>query len=309
MAPTTHYLTTTDQHRIALHHWPSELAQPKGVMHWLHGMAEHGLRYARLASAFNAAGWEFYVHDHRGHGQSTDSDCPVGHFADKNGWKKALGDVSTVQQWLRMEHIDIPMAMGGHSMGSFFALNWAQYYADVLPLAGLVLAGSDYRAPSSHTLNTLLISFERFRNGARGTSPLIRRVTFGAWAKKFAEDKSDSAWLTSLKEEQALYDNDALCGFDCTTQLWLDLIGALRHIHRRSKLAKLPAALPILLLTGTDDPMSDFSSNVVALQEVLQQTGSQQVTLKRYEGSRHEVLNDRSRDQAMADLLHWLTPQ
>src|SRR5699024_4768291 len=306
MTLNTHYLTTTDQHRIALHHWPSQFEQPKGVMHWLNGMAEHGLRYARLAQAFNAAGWEFYVHDHRGHGQSTDSGCPVGHFADKDGWKKALGDVSTVQQWLRMNHIDTPIAMGAHSMGTFFALNWAQYYADVLPLSALVLSGSDYRAPGSHTLNTLLVSFERLRNGARGTSALIRRMTFAAWAKKFPEDKSDSAWLTSLKDEQALYDNDPLCGFDCTTQLWLDLIGALRHIHRRSKLAQLPAQLPLLLLAGTDDPMFDFSNNVVTLQEVLQQTGSQQVTLNRYEGARHEVLNDHQRDQAMADLLAWL---
>lgn len=307
MTPTTHYLNTTDQHRIALHHWPSNVEQPKGVMHWLHGMAEHGLRYGPLAQAFNQAGWEFYVHDHRGHGQSTDSDCPIGHFADNDGWKKALSDVSVVQQWLRREHIDTPIALGGHSMGTFFALNWAQYYADVLPITSLVLSATDYRSPSFHSLNSLVIRFERLRNGARGTSSLLRRLTFKAWAKKFPEDKADSAWLTSLKEERDQYDNDPLCGFDCTTQLWLDLMGALRHIHRRSKLAQLPQDLPIFLLAGNKDPMSNNGQNVAQLHKVLQQTGSNTVALKLYDDARHEILNDYHRDEAVTDIVNWVT--
>lgn len=305
MTATTFYLDTTDSHRIAVHHWP--LKNPIGVVHWCHGMAEHGLRYHDIALRLNAAGWAFYVHDHRGHGQSTDSEAPLGHLADDEGWQKLQNDISVVQQWLRREYAEIPMVLGGHSMGSFAALHWAQDYAEVLPLAGLILCGSDYRSPRLHALAALPIRLEHWRLGARNSSALIQQLTFKAWGKKFPADNSEFAWLNSLKNEVISYENDPLCGFECSTGLWLALINALKHIHRRRRLAALPASLPILVMGGQDDPMSNFGKHLHKLTTALKQTGSQAVECKLYPQARHEVLKDVNSEQVQADVVQWLS--
>lgn len=306
MTATTFYLDTTDSHRIAVHHWPTS-APLRGVLHWLHGMAEHGLRYEEFAEALNAAGWALYVHDHRGHGQSTDSGAPLGHLADEEGWQKLQNDISVVQQWLRREHVEIPLVLGGHSMGSFAALNWAQDYAEVLPLAGLILCGSDYRSPRLHALAAIPIRLENWRVGKRNSSALIQSLTFKAWGKKFPDDDSEFAWLNSDKAEVEKYESDPLCGFDCSTGLWLDLILALKQIHRKRRLAALPRHLPVLIIGGEDDPMSDFGQRLTSLAKVLKQTGSQSVTLALYPQARHEVLKDKNGRQAQQELLQWLT--
>src|SRR5690625_137141 len=177
MTATTVELDTTDSHRMAGHHWPTP-APLRALRHWLHGMPHRGLGREQLAETSNPAGSALYVHDHRGHGQSTDSEAPWGHLADEEGWQKLQSDISVVQQWLRREHVETPLVLGGHSMGSFAALNWAQDYAEVLPLAGLILCGSDYRSPRLHALAAIPIRLENWRVGKRNSSALIQRLTF-----------------------------------------------------------------------------------------------------------------------------------
>ena len=92
------YLNADDGHRIALHSWPAQ-GQAQGALIWLHGMAEHGGRYAPLADALNAAGWHLYWPDHRGHGASVGDGELRGHCADQEGWQRHA------QQRHRHEHL------------------------------------------------------------------------------------------------------------------------------------------------------------------------------------------------------------
>lgn len=304
MTATTFYLNTNDAHRIAVHHWPAA-APVRGVLHWLHGMSEHGLRYDGLAKALNAAGWELYAHDHRGHGLSINSHAPRGHFADEEGWQKVQSDVSTVQEWVRQEHPGAPIALGGHSMGSFIALNWAQNNAVMQPLTGLILCGSDFRSPCLHALATLPIRFERWRLGSRQSSPLVDKLTFQTWAKHFSKNNK-FAWISSIASEVASYQNDPLCGFECSTELWLQLLGALQQAHKKQSLAALPNTLPVLILGGADDPMSNFGKHLKQFALALEKTGSQSARLILYPQARHDLLHDVSATQAFSDVLTWL---
>jgi alpha-beta hydrolase superfamily lysophospholipase len=56
---------------VSLHwrHWPATEA-PRGSVLVVHGLGEHGGRYAHVAALLNAAGWHVFGHDHRGHGAS-----------------------------------------------------------------------------------------------------------------------------------------------------------------------------------------------------------------------------------------------
>ncbi|WP_111656856.1 alpha/beta fold hydrolase [Isoalcanivorax indicus] len=308
--PDTHVSSGTvdsgDGHAIATRLWVADNAH--GVVHWLHGMAEHGARYAVLAQTLNAAGWHLCVHDHRGHGDSQSAECPQGHFADEHGWQRVIRDVSQVQHWLRERYPDLPHVLGGHSMGSFIALAWAQHHADDArtPLAGLVLCGSDYHPGWFYHLARLPILLERRRHGPRGTSPLIRSMTFDAWAKTLKTRHTDFDWLSRDNDEVRAYIDDPACGFDCTTQLWSDLLAGLSRTHARASLQRLPADLPVLLMAGDQDPMSRQGKGMKGLHRALQRRGLRDLVFNEYAGGRHEILNDYCRAEVMAGLQTWL---
>ena len=62
-------LETRDGLPLRLRHWPTS-AQPRGTVLIVHGLGEHGGRYAAVARTLNEAGWCVVAHDHRGHGES-----------------------------------------------------------------------------------------------------------------------------------------------------------------------------------------------------------------------------------------------
>ena len=236
MSKQMRYLNTGDGHSTAIHHWPTEAATSKGIMVWLHGMAEHGARYEALAKALNDQGWHLYCPDHRGHGLSISEACPKGHFGDENGWDCLVQDAIAVITMARETHPGLPCVLGGHSMGSFIALAAAQQTGE--NLAGLVLCASDYHPATFYTLMGLPVKLARRRNGKRGVSPLIRRMTFGAWAKRVPDPSSEFDWLSNDRDQVQRYLDDDLCGFDCTTESWCQLIDGLRQIHSIQHLAE-----------------------------------------------------------------------
>ena len=56
---------------------------PKGIVQFVHGMAEHIDRYDAPAKALNQAGFIVVGHTHLGHGQNA---VVKGYFAENDGW-------------------------------------------------------------------------------------------------------------------------------------------------------------------------------------------------------------------------------
>ena len=202
----------------------------------------------------------------------------------------------------RERHPGLPCVLGGHSMGSFIALAVAE--TDTAEsLAGLVLCGSDYHPAMYYNLMQLPIQLARLRNGGRGSSPLIRKMTFGAWAGQVPEPTTDFDWLSTEPTEVNAYIEDPLCGFDCSTETWLQLVQGLRQVHSVASLSELPEALPVLLLGGEADPMSNMGKGMMALENVLH---AMEQPVKAHFAQGGEILNDRCRDDVHQAVGEWL---
>ena len=71
MRHNTFPLATQDGLHLHVNHWHAD-QPPRAVVMLAHGMAEHSLRYARLAEALVAAGFALYALDQRGHGATAE---------------------------------------------------------------------------------------------------------------------------------------------------------------------------------------------------------------------------------------------
>ena len=97
--------------------------KPKAIIQINHGMAEHAIRYERLAAVLANAGYGTFAHDHRGHGFTTAPGAALGVFARKGGWQAVMNDVTAVNAHIADTHPDTAIVCFGYSMGSIIAFN------------------------------------------------------------------------------------------------------------------------------------------------------------------------------------------
>ncbi|MEQ7922096.1 alpha/beta hydrolase [Xanthomonas sp. WHRI 1810A] len=297
----TFWLEADDHSRLYVNAW-IPLAGPRAVVILAHGMAEHTGRYARLGFALCQAGFALYAHDQRGHGR-TAAHGVVGHYADEEGWRKVVGDLASLHHTVEQRHPGLPVCLLGHSMGSYVAQAYLLQHGG--RLHGAVLSGSNLQPVSLYRSAALIARFERWRQGPRGRSALIEWLSFGSFNKAFTPVRTPFDWLSRDPVEVDLYVQDSMCGFRCTNQFWLDMLGGLQVVSDLSQLATIDHDLPLLIMGGECDPVSG-GTRLKDLANALRGVGLQSVTLNLYPKARHEILNETNREEVTRDLLAWL---
>jgi len=299
MAGSEFTFTGADGARLLGRKWLPEGA-PRAVVQIAHGLAEHSARYGRLAAALNQAGYAVYANDHRGHGPS----CPpdeLGHFADDDGWAKALADLWTFNRRIAADEPGAPIVFLGHSMGSFFGQDFVPQHSDAL--AGAVFSGSNGKPPAIAAAARLIARVERLRLGPRGKSALLNQMLFGDFNKPFKPARTPVDWLSRDAAEVDKYVADPLCGFPFTTALGVDLLDALPRLARPENLGRIRKDLPIYVFSGEKDPVG---ANLKSLIDAFKALGFSRLTTRIYPGARHETLNETNRDEVTRDLIAWL---
>ena len=301
MNHSTFWLTANDHTRLYVNQWMPDIP-PRAVVMLSHGMAEHGGRYARLAQALCAAGLGVYALDQRGHGRTAEAGT-VGLYAETDGWNKVVGDLASLNQHIGQQHPGLPIILLGHSMGSYISQAYLLHHS--ASLHGAILSGSNFQPVALYRAAQIIARIERARQGLRGRSALIDFLSFGSFNKAFKPNRTAFDWLSRDPVEVDNYINDPLCGFRCTNQLWIDLLGGLQQISKVSNLAQIDPGLPILVMGGDRDPVSE-GKRLKHLAHALREAGCQDVQLTLYPQARHEVFNETNRDEVTADLLTWL---
>ncbi len=298
------HVVAEDGMSLYTRHWHgSRRKKPRAILHIAHGMAEHGARYEPVAQRAIEAGVAVFANDHRGHGEMAGYGT-TGHFADENGWHLVVSDLFRINQHIRKKYPGVPVVLLGHSMGSFIAQQYAMDYRGTL--AGLVLSGSNYDAPLVYKSARGIARLERARQGARGKSTLMNYLSFGSFNKHFAPNRTQYDWLSRDAFEVDKYVADPLCGFQCTNQLWLDLLAGLIHISNPKQLGLIPPELPVYVLGGERDPVSDMGKGLERLVAMLKSAGIRDVDADIYPDGRHEMFNETNRDMVIDNLLEWL---
>ncbi len=300
-------LTAKDGFTIAAVRWlPS--GPVRAVLLISHGMAEHVRRYEPLAEACVANGIAVYGHDHRGHGASTDETTPLGHFGDRDGWGNLLGDLATVHGRVRDQHPEVPVAIFGHSMGAFVLRSYLLDHADTL--AAAIVSATGWRMGPLADVLAWVARREAARRGARTPSRLMTKLVFGSFNVQFGRTRTGFDWLSRDPAQVDAYVADPLCGFDCSGTSWNAMLTGVRALERAERdPTRLSGRLPLLLVAGGRDPVSMGGRGNSQLAARYRAAGNPNVTVRRYPGARHELLNEVNRAEFLADTLRWMTAQ
>lgn len=300
-------LAAEDGFTIAAVRWlPS--GPVRAVLQVCHGMAEHVTRYEPLAQACIATGIAVYGHDHRGHGASVDENTPLGHFGDQDGWGNVLGDLRVVQRWVRDRHPQASVFMFGHSMGSFVVRSYLLDHADTL--AAAIISATGWRMGPLADGLAWVARREAARRGVRTPSRLMTKLVFGSFNIQFGRTRTGFDWLSRDPAQVDAYVADRLCGFDCSGTSWNGMLTGMRALERGEKDSRrLSGRLPLLLVAGSRDPVSMGGRGNSQLASCYRAAGNRHVTVKRYPGARHELLNETIRAEFLADTLHWMDRQ
>jgi alpha-beta hydrolase superfamily lysophospholipase len=276
------FASPSDTTALATYTW-DDVTDPVGVVQVAHGLAEHSERYGRLAEALNAAGYVVHALDHRGHGASiTDR---AGDFGAV-GFEGLIADVAAYGASLRAASPGLPLFLVAHSMGSCAAQSVLLEHSDLYD--GVVLSGS--------TALDLL---------AAGLAQAEGPVGLEAFNAGF-EPRTGYEWLSRDEAEVDAYVADPLCGFDLPDETVPALFGAAATLADPASLARIRPDLPILVASGADDPLAGGGELVQVLAQRYRDAGVKDVTVRVYDGARHEIFNETNRDEVTRDVIGWL---
>lgn len=282
------------------------LAEPttpfRAVVQISHGMCEHINRYLPFFRFLAREGFVICGHDHLGHGKSCQDPSRLGFISSENGYHYLVEDLHAVSLHLKKRYPDLPLFLFGHSMGSMIARLYLSKYASLLQ--GAVLCGTAGPNPASRA-GMALCRHIIATKGEMYRSPRLYQMIFGSYNSRYNHPKTEYAWLSRDEAAVQAYIQDPLCGFSFTASAYLDLLSLQYYCNTRLWYKTLPKDLPLLLISGSMDPVGNYGKGIQAIERQLRGAGIQDLTVWIYPQARHELLNELNRDEVMRDVLSW----
>ncbi len=229
MAAENDFILSKDGIRLHIHHWKME--HPSHVLCLIHGLGEHGGRYDEMAQSLNRENIAVLALDNRGHGLS----------AGKRGHTKSYGhmlsDIEELLKYSRLQYIDVPMVLYGHSMGGNLVTGYMLQNIGS-ELSGFILSSPFYE-----------VAFE----------PPTWKVSLANFMGKIYPSLTQSNELeieaiSRIPEELEKYQSDPLIHNRISVKLFLELTSNGRVAIRDNKEINLPG----LVYHGDADRLVSF---------------------------------------------------
>lgn len=272
------HATFVDAHGITIHYYRWAASTPVATVQLLHGLGEYATRYEPLARQLAAAGYTVYADDHRGHGATGmgqwDHDATKLGRLGPGGVRATIGAIRQLGDLIAERDPGLPRVILGHSLGSLFAQKILDAHAADYDAA--VLSGTAYRT--------------------------LRHMNSGDLNRRHRHlGPTTAEWLSRDRAVVDAFAADPLT-FEAKAAKLFGLADGIRLLGTPRRLAR---DLPILIAIGDEDTLGGPAS-VERLAAAYRRRGSSDVTVRIYEGARHEIFNELNRDEVVADLLAWL---
>ncbi len=274
---------------------------PRGILQVVHGMAEHRRRYEDFMRYVAEQGYVVVIHDHRGHGDSIAKAEDLGYFY-RNGAEALVEDVHQVTGLIKAKYPNLPLVLLGHSMGSLAVRCYMKKYD--YEVSGLIVCGSPSRNLAVRMGRALVRLLTIFKGG-HYHSKMVSNLFNRNFSKRFPNEGSENAWIVSDPAVVAAYDADEKSGFTFTLNGYEALLSLSLATYSKRGWMRQNLAAPIFFIAGAEDPciisVKDFTKAV----DFMRKIGYTDVKSKLYPGMRHEILNERAKQQVWADVAEF----
>jgi len=288
------YIQSFDKHKLCLNIY-DDVKHPIGVVQIIHGMQEHQGRYKDFAEFLNKNNYIVYTSDLRGHGKTRISTQPWG-YSDNDISKEILKDQEIISELIKKTYPNLKLTILGHSYGSFITQTYLMNYKNINKI---ILTGSTYTKGSIYNFANFLTKTAIKFFGRYADAKLVEKLSLKAYAKEF----KDGNWLTRDESVWQKYLQDDFCGNSFKLNFYESLFTLFKNNY--SDINSVDKNLPILILSGSDDPVSNKAKGAKALYDFYKKNNLN-VKLKIYENARHEILNETNKNEIYNDILNFL---
>lgn len=307
MTESTAYFASQDgktQIRALL--WQDDLqTAQKGIVQIIHGAAEHIERYRDFAEFLVGEGYVVCGADHVGHGKSVTHDEQRGHMPLKGGRDVLVQDTHTLKTLMSERFSGLPYVMFGHSMGSFILREYLTEYGE--GLAAAIISGTGQQSPALSAVGGFVAKLIAATAGAEKRSKLLHNLGLGAYGKQIPDARTDLDWLSTDPATVDAYIADEESGMMFSAGSYVTLTELTGSMVKRTSSERIAKTLPILFISGENDPVGENGVGVRKAVEQFRSAGINKVDLKLYAGKRHELLNEREKETVYRDIADWLT--
>lgn len=290
-------------HKLHVVLWKPE-GDIKGVVQISHGMTEMIERYEDFALFLNENGYAVIGNDHLGHGLTAGNNSDLGYFCPENMSATVVADLHRVTKYAKKLFPNKPYFLFGHSMGSFMARRYIMTYG--AELDGAVICGTGYKSKSVILAGKVVANMIRLVFGDRFRTKLLQINSFGSYQKRIPNARTKVDWLTRDEKIVDFCTGNKFCNFMFTVNGYRTLFDVLGFIGDKRNIERIPKELPLLFVSGEEDPVGDYGKGVRKVYRSYKAAHIKDLNIKFYPEDRHEILNELDKDIVYADVLAWL---
>lgn len=299
------YIPSADGvHRLHVILWEPD-TEVKGVVQISHGMIEMVERYEDFALFLNRHGYAVIGNDHLGHGLTAGNNSDLGYICPSNMSATVTADLHRVTKCAKKKFKNVPYFLFGHSMGSFMARRYLMRYG--MDVDGAILAGTGAQSSLILAIGNLQSGFVRMILGDRYRSRFLKASAFGSYQRRIPHPRTQSDWLTRDVDVVDFCLSNKYCNYLFTVNGYRTILEVLSYIQKKENIDRIPKEMPILLMSGGQDPVGNYGKGVKKVYDSYKKAGIQDVSMKLYPDDRHEILNELNKDIVYQNVLKWLT--
>ena len=273
-----------------------------GIVQICHGLFTCAERYSCFAEELADRGFYVVGQDMLGFGKSVADAGSYGFFTDEKGDECLLTDMRNLFLMTEEQYPDKPYFMFGQGMGSVLLQQYITIFGD--ELNGVILSGTLRMSPKklrSMKWHLRLLGKSKLRNRA---DEKLKKALFGEAQKGAPESRF--AWMTKNETMAEAAEQDPANQEDLTLNVYNELLHAVNWTQNNQYLKRIAGGLPILLIGGREDRMTNGGEDLRTLYVSYLQNRITDVVVKLYPGDRGDLLVEPDHQTVISDILTWL---